>query len=137
MLFRRRQRIAELEAAESVGANFWSKKFSKEARTKVLYAFVDSTAGDWRWAEVTRALILRDEGWPHLCRANAMPHEYLEEFMFTCNDADAPMVVEAMWQALSHRVEAALTTIGRRVLHALLSGKSSTRSCVSIASAMS
>lgn len=103
MLYARRKRLEVLAEAEAAGESFWAEGFDKQARMKLIYAFLDachSQTTQQFYAEVARNMILRDEGLPYLQQSGANPLADLLSCLRDGDDEFLPTVIEALTKVL-------------------------------------
>ena len=103
MLHHRRKRQESLAAREAAGESFWSDKFDKAARTKIVLAFQTATENSQPFGEVARFSILRDEGLLYLAASGLSPTDDLLNYLLACPDEMVPTVIEAMSQVCSNQ----------------------------------
>jgi hypothetical protein len=101
MLHHRRKRLEELAKRESAGDSFWTKKFDKTVRLKILHALRDSTdTYPEEVARIARELILRDVGLAYLQNPQGNAWADTVSYLLNCDDDMVPTIVEAIYEAI-------------------------------------
>jgi hypothetical protein len=109
VLHKRRKWQESIAAREAAGEAFWTDKFNKNVRNKILLAFQTATGNAEIYAVVARGEILRDEGLLYLSNRSWDPAPDLHAYLLECTDDMMPTVIEAMSQACSNRAVIAQT----------------------------
>jgi hypothetical protein len=92
-----RKRDAERAAREAAGESFWTTKFDKNVRVRILHSFRDAVGeSNSLHYELAHGLLLRRAGLLSLCRQRMTAVDDLLNYLMQCPDDMVPSVVEAM-----------------------------------------